>query len=520
MRIAVLVHNDVVKDARVRKEVRTLVDAGHSVDVFGLRNASSLNDYPLTVEGAQRLEVLPYRMFSPRDLLRGRARIMIAILGVAFAAGLMGVLAFGHPEQIVSLIALLALVPLGVLNRARGASRAWMRYSAGGYLLVYLLALGGLAWTGSAPLVVLLAGAAAASAVYGLKLTPQKVKRLGASLLETVFRAFRAGYRRRNYENMARILADRVMASEYDVLHCHDLVALIAGGRIKRAQPSIKLVWDAHEIYDSLANASAADNALSRAIIEANQKLVDGFITISHSFVSYYARHYQLPPATLVMNAARKIPRPHDDGRLRAAAGLNADRKILLFQGGFCHKRGLSMLMEAAERLPQPWSIVAMGWGILETDLKRTACRLAESRAPGEQPLAVIPAAPQDELPLWTAGATLGVIPYENSGTNHLYCTPNKLWEYPAAGVPILATNLVELGRMINKWKIGFLLPRDATADDIVSFLATVRDDSLAELRTNCAHYSEQMSWARFEADLIRLYRDINVPRAPLLKAS
>ncbi|HYE68658.1 MAG TPA: hypothetical protein VEA58_08600, partial [Anaerovoracaceae bacterium] len=44
-----------------------------------------------------------------------------------------------------------------------------------------------------------------------------------------------------------------------------------------------------------------------------------------------------------------------------------------------------------------------------------------------------IPPAPQNDLALWTAGGTIGIIPYEKIGLNHWFCTPNKLWEYPNA---------------------------------------------------------------------------------------
>lgn len=62
------------------------------------------------------------------------------------------------------------------------------------------------------------------------------------------------------------------------------------------------------------------------------------------------------------------------------------------------------------------------------------------------------------ELPLWTAGATVGLIPYMNRGLNHWYCTPNKLWEYPSAGVPVLASPFPEMMKLIQAHGFGWAL--------------------------------------------------------------
>ena len=61
--VAVLVHNDVLKDARVLKEVETLGAAGHVVDVIGA--SPKPDDYPATVPGARSLTIVD---ISPKSL--------------------------------------------------------------------------------------------------------------------------------------------------------------------------------------------------------------------------------------------------------------------------------------------------------------------------------------------------------------------------------------------------------------------------------------------------------------------
>ena len=55
----------------------------------------------------------------------------------------------------------------------------------------------------------------------------------------------------------------------------------------------------------------------------------------------------------------------------------------------------------------------------------------------------------QDELLSWTAGADIGIVPYPPIDLNSRLCTPNKLFEFIVAEVPILANDLPELRRFV-----------------------------------------------------------------------
>lgn len=505
MKVAVLVHNDVVKDARVRKEVGTLVAAGHDVRVFGMTRQHSQTAYPSTVEGAP-LELIDYSTLLSTSRLHNLFPVVQAVVELVLVSlALLAVVfltqygaAWHNASAFILLVA--AVLPLLVVRR--------FKLRALNFVAASILAIGLLVANYLSPTTYVAAG------MMTWILFRYDITRKCKKAIRAVLRRLMPNARAVRFKVMAKLLAERVLQEEFDVVHCHDIIALIAGGQIKRAKPHIKLIWDAHEIYEDLANFGEHDGKIMQKVIATNQELVDGFVTISQSFADFYGSNYKLPPARIVMNATRHNEDVSDDGRLRAAAGLDATRKILLFQGGLSPKRGMSQLMEAARSLPQPWSIVAMGWGKLEGKLHAVANELAATTAKGKQPLVVIPPAPQEELQYWTAGADIGIIPYENTGLNHLYCTPNKLWEFPNAGVPILASRLVEMERMISEWGTGFLLPRKFTAQDIVFFLRTLDEKSLEEKKANCATFSKKMGWEIFEPVLLDLYREIGDERS------
>lgn len=439
--VAVVVHNDVTRDARVLKEVRSLSKAGFAVTVFGISDRASSS-----VHHGATIHLVAYRgslLKRLKNTLIGneKAKVAVAVVGGVVYLAVLSVTAFMAPNLVLPLLAL-TIGGGGLCYAFRGALFRW--------LFMF--------------------------------------------------------YRTYNWHAMARLLKTAARQDNYDVVHAHDVIGLIAGSRLKKGRRQVRLIWDAHEIYEQQGTTKGLQSLWLRALIKRHSRNVDAFITINESIKAFYQQHYRLPPALVVMNATVFAGRVVDDGRLRRASGLDESRKILLFHGGFSEHRGIDQLMAAARNLPQPWSIVMIGWGKAEPKLKKMARELESVHGQENAPLVILPPVSQTELPTWIAGADLGVIPYEDVGLNHLYCTPNKLWEYPNAGVPILATSLVEMERIIKEWGTGLLLPRQFSGGDIVQALSRISENDLREMRAKCWKFSECLSWQVFEGNLLKAY--------------
>lgn len=308
-----------------------------------------------------------------------------------------------------------------------------------------------------------------------------------------------------------RILAKAAVELGPDILHCHDLMTLPAGQRARKLCGA-KLIWDAHEIYEEVAQSDEAARQRNKKVLLANQVGIDAFITINDSIARFYAENYPaLPPPLIIKNATVAIEPIRYDGRMHVAASLPLDQRIVLYQGGFSEKRGLYDLVAAAEYLDASWTLVMMGWGRLEDTLRELGDGiLVRTRARRERPAVVfIPAVPQRELTNWTAGASLGVIPYEKIGLNHIYCTPNKLWEYPSADVPILCSPLVEMAKVINNNGVGWLLPDAAHPQAIADSVNSLTDEDLSKASAACRSYIAKDNWSVYESRLVDLYRSL-----------
>lgn len=486
MRVAVLSHNDIRKDARIIKEVKTLENELSDVTVFGLHQRGKLEgdaSYPfkspvvLTERRLSQGEAQAVLNGWPRFLTYKRLRR----IGVGFliASALIGLSAI---LQLTPAFAPLPLFITGVasilisrnarheLKKNRAATRE--RSDSKGARLYLSPKTGELVCTAKA----------------------------------------RAALFKQSYHLVEAVRAEAARCGPFQVIHAHDLAGLDAGMRIKQ-QMGGTLIWDAHEIYEDLANPDPANAANARQTIREAAPFVDHFITINEGLAKFYKTHHpNLPDPTILMNATVRADPPIDDGRLRQAMGAKEDEKILLFQGGFSMHRGLPKLVRAARDFPQGWLLAMMGEGHLEAELRTIAAEI--NNAVGEERIRFLPSVPQVELVHWTAGATLGAIPYENVAANHWFCTPNKLWEYPAAGVPFIAPRLYEISRIAEQYGTGFLFPAQFTAKTISDLIGKLDDKTMDEKRANIARFIQEMSWENFVPRLTALYKKIAIQPA------
>jgi glycosyltransferase involved in cell wall biosynthesis len=454
MKVCVLAYNSVLSDARILKEADSLARAGHSVNIIGFSDQRHFESQ--TLSGGVVVNLLPFLLRSASAApvkWWQRTRLKLAVVSL-LAAIVMALLIgeFGYPNWPIYAFIIFGVL-LGIINK-----------------FLYPL----------------------------LDVVPK------ARLLTRRVRTYIA----RHLKQKALVQAAKELA--VDIVHCHDLLTLPAGIAIACKKRAL-LVWDAHEIYEEVAQASAWQQQLSRRILQASQKSVNAFITINDSIAGFYRENYPaLPPAVIVKNATIKAHDLHPDGRLYDAAGLPKTQKIVLYQGGFAEKRGLHDLVAAARFLGPEWTLIMMGWGNIEKDLRAIGNQVLKATSSRAVPaVCFLPGVPQAELALWTADARVGVIPYERVGLNHLYCTPNKLWEYPNAGVPILCSPLVEMSKVIDQYNVGWLLPDAASPEAIAATINKLSEPEIARAKSACIEYMQQENWAVYERRLLALYDDL-----------
>ena len=305
---------------------------------------------------------------------------------------------------------------------------------------------------------------------------------------------------------VANILLQVAGDKPFDVIYCHDIPALIAGRKLKAKNPNTKLVWDAHEIYDDLGTHAEGRSMAMKKIIKASLPAINRFITINKNIADYYQKNYCLSADAIVLNSCELQPGLKSTSPLLNAIGAKAGERILLYQGGFSSGRGIEKLLEAAILAPKGWRFVFMGEGPLKEPLLSEAKR---SEDKGFKNINVLGSVPRSELESWSAGADLGAIPYPPSCMNHLYCTPNKLWEYPAAGVPIIATDLEEITQRITAHGCGLTLHSHWTPQDLINALQGITAKRFEDLQQGCISLMRQEAYTEHvKPKLLEVFKD------------
>jgi len=239
-----------------------------------------------------------------------------------------------------------------------------------------------------------------------------------------------------------------------DLIQVHDLPALQAGAELA-AERNVPLVYDAHELYPEQASFSRVQRKLCSAAEAHWIQKADLVFAVNQSIGQEMARRYRIADPVTLLNAIAPPSEFDPEVRydlLREKLDIPSTRRILLFQGGFAPHRNLEQLVAAMPHVKTAdVDLVMMGPGDFAEKLKQKAA----SAGLLDKRIYFLPAVPQSELLQHSASADIGIIPYPHIDLNSLYCTPNKLFEFIAAGLPILANDSPELNRFVCEQGFG-----------------------------------------------------------------
>jgi glycosyltransferase involved in cell wall biosynthesis len=137
--------------------------------------------------------------------------------------------------------------------------------------------------------------------------------------------------------------------------------------------------------------------------------------------------------------------------------------------------------------------------------LRKELIKIAESHHLFNRRIFFPEAVPVQNLLAYTASADAGIIPYPNLGLKKYYCTPNKLFEFIVAGLPILANDLPELNRFVSQQGIGMNLPMNSP-EDIARSIDAFFSSDLKKFRIKAQQIATQYVWQIQGQKVVELY--------------
>jgi glycosyltransferase involved in cell wall biosynthesis len=255
-----------------------------------------------------------------------------------------------------------------------------------------------------------------------------------------------------------------------DVVHCHDLDTLPAGCYLKR-RTGARLVYDAHEDYPALMSLYLP-GSMVRVLAWLERFLLQRVdLTITASTVLADRLLAQgVTPVTTIGNVQPLAPfSAVDDSAVKAARkrlGLTPDDLVVAYIGGFSRNRLLAPLIQAARQLP---AVQVLLWG---DGHQRVAVEQAAAEVSNVQYLGWLEA---EQVPLYTRAADIIYYCLVPDYPGAVYNAPNTLSNSMAAGRPIIANDVGDLGRVVRETGCGLLVP-EVTPEKIGQAVRSLMD--------------------------------------------
>ena len=282
--------------------------------------------------------------------------------------------------------------------------------------------------------------------------------------------------------NFLKIKGTIYFASDF-----YSLPASVIAAKLKHA----KVYYDSREIYTELP--ALETRPLLKKIFMTIEKFfikrVEVVFTTGEMDSVYLKKLFNLKKTYLLRNLPLMVKEinPVDYYNLY---NIPVDATIILYQGIIVRGRGIETCFKAINKNDKLFFIVLGGGEDLEY-YKSLANKMGINKH-------VIFAGkiPQTELLNYTAGAFAGLSIIDNISINNEYALPNKLFEYVMSGVPVIASDLAQMKKIITEYRIGGVIS-ESSEDELLQTLNRWKDDKAfyENLKDNCIKAAQELNW-------------------------
>jgi len=276
---------------------------------------------------------------------------------------------------------------------------------------------------------------------------------------------------------------------KYDLLVSNDLDTLLPNFLISKLK-QLPLVYDSHEYFTGVPEIQ------NRPFVKWVWKTIEKSIfprlkyvmTVSEPIASLYEKMYLIRPL-VVRNVSKNAD--HITPYTREEISVATNDLLLIIQGtGINIDKGAEELIDAVN-ISDGVALLVVGSGDVVPQLKHQVKELNIGHK-----VKFIPVVPWETLMKYTKSADIGMCLEKDTNLNYRFSLPNKLFDYIAAGKPVIVSNLPETGKIISENSCGMIIGR-VTPGIISNALSELKDNPvrLAELRRNAVATSAKLNW-------------------------
>lgn len=296
-----------------------------------------------------------------------------------------------------------------------------------------------------------------------------------------------------------------LLTHKASLLISNDLDTLLPNFLIQKLRKT-ELVYDAHEYFTGvpeLARRPFVQRIWKRIELQLMPS-IRHMVTVNDSIAALYQKEYGIVPLVI-----RNIPltKKTESGYTpsRFDLELSDDKKIILLQGaGININRGAEEAVSAMQ-FTEGAILLIIGDGDVIPALKSMTLDLNL-----QDKIRFLPRQPLERLAAYTAMADIGITFDKDTNINYRYSLPNKLFDYIQAGLPVLASPLPEVKKIIDEYGCGAFIENHNPQHIAACFTQFMNDDQfLSECRTNALKASIILNGETEQKPLLSLFKQL-----------
>ena len=289
-----------------------------------------------------------------------------------------------------------------------------------------------------------------------------------------------------------------IIKTKPDIIHANDLNALIpayyAAKKLK-----CKLIYDTHEIF--LENIGVKDKKIVRKGYGFFEKKIikkcDLVVSVSNAAAGYLSDFYNIKKPLVVTNCISK-------DRIITDVLEKNDGFEVLCHGQYYAGRGYDLLLKCAKIMKSNKDVnfCVRGFGRLEMEMRNYVESNQLNNFIFYPPVTVQELIPKASLSM------VGVAITEPINLNFKLSVSNKLFEYAAAGLPVIMSDIPEHRYLNDKYHFGIILENN-TPEEICKAVEKLYADK--EFYNKCAEnaikLAREINWENEFEKLVRIER-------------
>lgn len=283
----------------------------------------------------------------------------------------------------------------------------------------------------------------------------------------------------------------KLIFNKYDLYIASDIynLPILALFAEFRGKP---LYYDSRELFRYLAGLKNKANVqwLLAKIEESLIGKCDKIIVTGMMDAQVLTEDYGIHPEKFIF--LRNLPKPVKTVEkidLRKLFGFPENSLILLYQGVILKGRGLHKLISLLPAM-DGLCLVILGDGDLRPELENYVSELQM-----KERVKFTGTISQNELLSYTASADIGCVLIENISRSYYYALPNKLFEYIAVGIPVLASNLPQMVQIIDEYGVGKYVDPE-NRQEIIDTIELLRNPELRKvIKANTIIAHQRLNW-------------------------